>query len=34
MVAYNEERPHDALKGLPPSIFPKQLVAETYTFRL
>jgi putative transposase len=34
MVAYNEERPHDALKGLPPSLFRKQLEAETSTFEL
>ena len=34
MVTYNEERPHDALKGLPPSLFRKQLEAETSTFEL
>jgi putative transposase len=34
MVAYNEERPHDALGGLPPSIFRKRLGAETSTFEL
>ncbi len=34
MVAYNEERPHDALKGLPPSLFRKRLEAETSTFEL
>jgi putative transposase len=34
MIAYNEERPHDALGGLPPSIFRKRLNAETSTFEL
>lgn len=34
MIAYNEERPHDALGGLPPSIFRKRLSAETSTFGL
>jgi putative transposase len=34
MVAYNEERPHDALGGLPPSTFRKRLRAETSTFEL
>jgi hypothetical protein len=32
MVAYNQERPHDALGGLPPSIFSKRLRAEISTF--
>lgn len=34
MVAYNEERPHDALGGLPPSLFRKRLSAGTSTFEL
>lgn len=34
MVSYNEERPHDALSGLPPSLFRKRLEAETSTFGL
>jgi putative transposase len=34
MIAYNEERPHDALGGLPPSIFRKRLSAEISTFEL
>ena len=34
MVAYNEERPHDALGGVPPSIYRKRLSAETSTFGL
>jgi putative transposase len=34
MIAYNEERPHEALGGLPPSIFRKRLRAETSTFEL
>lgn len=34
MIAYNEERPHDALGGLPPSIFRKRLRAENSTFGL
>jgi putative transposase len=29
MIAYNEERPHDALGGVPPSQFLKRLNAET-----
>jgi hypothetical protein len=34
MVTYNEERPHDALGGLLPSIFRKRLNAENSTFEL
>ena len=34
MLAYNEERPHNALGGLPTSIFRKRLSAETSTFGL
>jgi putative transposase len=34
MVAYNEERLHDALGGLPPSLFRKRLEAKTSTFEL
>jgi transposase InsO family protein len=34
MIAYNEERPHDALGGLPPSVFRKRLKVETFTFEL
>src|SRR5690349_10230120 len=28
-IAYNEERPHEALGGLPPSLFRKQLNVKT-----
>lgn len=34
MIAYNEERPHDALGGLPPSMYRKQLAGGTSTFKL
>ena len=34
MIAYNEERLHDALGGLPPTIFRKRLKVETSTFEL
>ena len=34
MVTYNEERPHDAPGGLPPSLFRQRLGAETSTFEL
>jgi putative transposase len=34
MVTYNEERPHEALGGLPPSLFRKRLSVETSTFGL
>jgi putative transposase len=34
MVAYNEGRPHDALKGLPPSLCRKRLEVKTSTLEL
>ena len=34
MIEYNEERPHEALGGLPPSLFRKRLKARTSTFEL
>lgn len=34
MITYNEERPHDALGGLPPSIYRKRLSGETSTSKL
>ena len=34
MVTYNEERPHDALGGVPPSTFRERLRTETSTFEL
>lgn len=34
MNLYNEERPHDALGGLPPSLFRERLIAKTSTFEL
>lgn len=34
LIAYNEQRPHDALGGLPPAIFRETRTAETSTFEL
>jgi transposase InsO family protein len=34
MITYKEERPHEALGGLPPSVFRKRLSAESSTFGL
>ena len=34
MIAYNEERPHEALGGLPPRLFRERLTAKTSTFEL
>jgi len=34
MITYNEERPHEALGGLLPSLFRQQLNRENSTFQL
>ena len=34
LVCYNEQRPHDALNGLPPSVFRKQQTAKNSTLEL
>jgi putative transposase len=34
LIAYNERRPHDALGGLPPTVFREKQTAETSTFEL
>jgi putative transposase len=34
MIVYNEERPHEALGGLPPSLFRERPIAKTSTFEL
>jgi len=32
LISYNEERPHDALGGIPPTVFRKQQEAKVSTF--
>ena len=34
LITYNEQRPHDALGGLPPSVFRKQKTAKVSTYEL
>jgi putative transposase len=34
LIAYNEGRPHDALGGLPPTVFRESQTAKTSTFEL
>jgi putative transposase len=34
LISYNEERPHDALGGLPPAVFREQKEAEISTFEM
>jgi transposase InsO family protein len=34
LIVYNERRPHDALGGLPPTIFREQQTAKNSTYEL
>ena len=34
LIAYNERRPHDALGGLPPTVFREQQTAKNSTYEL
>nr|MBN2278567.1 transposase [candidate division Zixibacteria bacterium] len=34
LITYNEQRPHDALGGLPPTVFREQQTAKNSTFEL
>jgi transposase InsO family protein len=34
MIVYNEQRPHDALGGLPPVVYRERIEAEMSTYEL
>jgi len=34
LIVYNEQRPHDALGGLPPAVFREQKTVKNSTFEL